>query len=102
MVHNHFVGSRSLCDEGQPREVTQHEGSALRYAGGYICRQLHKKIEHGNHQFKEELVLCLMALVKDRSTDQECGNEEEWVKLMDRGGLWYIFKRNYIFIVHFN
>ena len=31
-----------------------------------------------------------MALVKDRSTDQECGNEEEWIKLMDRGGLWYL------------
>ena len=83
MVHNYFVGSRSLCDEGMLVVI---------YA---------EKIEHGNHQFKE-LVLCLMALVKDRSTDQECGNEEEWVKLGDRGGLWYIFKRNYIFIVHFN
>ena len=94
MVHNHFVGSRSLCDEGQPREVTQHEGSRLRYAGGYICRQLHKKIERGNHQFKE-LVFCLMTLVKDRSTDQECGNEEEWVTLMDRGGLWYLKETTY-------
>ena len=27
LVHSHFVGSRSVCDKGQPREVTQHEGN---------------------------------------------------------------------------
>jgi len=45
MVHSHFVGLRSVCDEDQQRDVTKHEGNALRYAGGYVCRQLRKKIE---------------------------------------------------------
>ena len=76
-------------------DVTKHEGNALRYAGGYVCRQLRKKIKRGNHKFKE-LLLCLMALVKDRSSDhEECGNEEEWIKLMDRGGLWYLNETTY-------
>ena len=69
--------------------------NAIRYASGYVSRQLRKKIEHGNHEFKE-FVLCLMAVVKDRSTDhEECGNEEEWIKLMDRGGPWYLKETTY-------
>jgi len=41
-----------------------------------------------------------MALVKDRSSDhEECGNEEEWIKLMDRGGLWYLKETTYSLFV---
>ena len=40
-----------------------------------------------------------MALVKDKSTDQECDNEEEWIKLMDRGGLWYLKETTYYLFI---
>ena len=62
LVKAHFVGS---VDDSTPViTVTEHEASALRYAAGYVCRHLRKNIKRGNHEFKEELVLCLMALVK--------------------------------------
>ena len=41
-----------------------------------------------------------MALVKDRSSDhEERGNEEEWIKLMNRGGLWYLKETTYSLFV---
>ena len=36
----------------------------------YICRHLRKKLERGNHEFKEEMILCLMDLVKDPQDDE--------------------------------
>jgi len=76
LIHSHFVGP--VCDTTPTTlsVVTQHEGNALRYAGGYVCRHLHKKIKQGNQEFKEQLLLCLMALIKDDSSGK-CGNEEE-------------------------
>ena len=43
LIHSHFVGS--VCDNTPPTVllVTHHEGNALRYAGGYVCRHLRKK-----------------------------------------------------------
>lgn len=93
LIHNHFVCSSSV-DSSKTTAVTHQEGSALRYAAGYICRHLRKKIERGSYELKDELVLCLMALVKDRSSE-ECGDDEEWTKMMDRGGLWHIKETTY-------
>jgi len=71
--------------------LTQHEGSALRYAAGYVCRHLRKKIERSKHELKEEMVLCLMALTKDRPEDgSQHASSEEWTLMIDRGGLWHI------------
>ena len=39
-------------------------------------------------------MLCLIALVKGRSSE-ECGNDEEWTMIMGRGGLWYIKETTY-------
>jgi len=71
--------------------LTQREGNALRYAAGYVCRHIRNKIERSNHKFKEEIVLCLMALTKDSPEDgTEHTYSEEWILLIDRGGLWHI------------
>lgn len=78
--------------------ISHQEGSALRYAVGYVCRHLRKKIQHGSHELKEELILCLMALVKDRDSE-ECGTDEEWTKMMDRGGLWHVKETTYALFV---
>ena len=64
--------------------VNNHERNALRYAAGYVCRHIRKRIERSNHAFKEELILCLMSLVKDDS-DESVGTDEEWTALVDRG-----------------
>ena len=75
-----------------------HKGGALRYAAAYVCGHLRRKIEHGNHKFKEELVLCLMALVKSRN-NEEFASDEEWTRMLDRGGLWYVYQGNKLFTV---
>ena len=62
-------------------DSTNNERSALRYASGYICQHLCKKSERENHDLKEEMILCLASLVKD-------SNSEDWLELMDRGGLY--------------
>jgi len=46
--------------------MTNDEANAKRYVAGYICCHLRKKIEASSHPFKEELVLCLMTMVKDK------------------------------------
>ena len=55
-----------------------------------VRRHLRKKIEcaRASHELKEELILYLMALVKDRNSE-ECGTDEEWTKMMDIERLWY-------------
>lgn len=36
------------------------------------------------------MTLCLMELVKERSTSEACETDEEWTKKIDRGGLWRV------------
>ena len=91
LINSHFVGSSD--DSTSAARVTKHEAGALRYATGYVCSHLQSKIENGSHEFKE-LVLCLMALVRSGS-HEECGNDEEWMRMIDRGGLWYIKESTY-------
>ena len=61
---------------------------------GFICRQLQCKLERESHEFKQELILCLVELVKH---DEECGTDEEWTDLLDRGGLVHIKETSYRF-----
>jgi len=61
-------------------------------AVGYVCR--HLRSERIMSLKNRELLLFLMALVKDDSSG-EGGNEEEWTRKMDRGGLWYIKETTY-------
>ena len=76
-------------EQDAPSEIETNEGNALRYVAGYVCRHLRKKIEKENHEFKEEMVSCLMQLVRDKNS-QECETDEQWTKRVDRGGLWYV------------
>jgi len=72
------------------------EKGVLRYVAGYICRHLRQALERENHPFKEEMVLCLMELVKDQDAEQ-AGTDEEWTNLIDRGGLWHVKECTYQF-----
>jgi len=78
-------------------EVTsmqQNERSVLRYITGYTCRHLCKKIEKENDEIKEEMVLCLMTLIKDRD-ESGCETDEKWANSLDRGGLWHVKESTY-------
>ena len=55
--------------------LTENERDALRYTAGHICRHLQTQLERGNHLMKEELILCLMELTKDK--DPEKGDSDE-------------------------
>jgi len=82
----------------QPSPLTNNEANALRYVAGYVCRHLRKKIEASAAPLKEEMVLCLMSMVKDKS-DTSSGNCEEWTDLVDRGGLWHVRENTYSFFL---
>ena len=82
----------------QPSPLTNNEANALRYVAGYVCRHLRKKIEASAHPLKEEMVLCLMSMVKDKS-DTSRGVCEEWTDLVDRGGLWHVRENTHSFFL---
>ena len=94
LIKSHFkivYLNEVYLNEEDSTSVTSSESNALRYVAGYVCCHLRKKIEKENHELKEEMVLCLMELVKDiNSTSEVCENVEEWTKKTDRGGLWYV------------
>ena len=99
MIQDHLLfSSPTNSDKITITPISYQEGNALRYTAGYVCRHLRKKIECGSHKLKEELVLCLVALVKDRSSE-ECGNDEQWTMMMDRGGLWHIKETTYALLL---
>ena len=88
LVYENFQISKSRCTY-EIETITVLEVSALRYATSYVCQHLRQKLEHGNDRLKEEMILCLMELVKDYS-DETIGTSEEWTMLVDRGGLWHV------------
>jgi len=63
-----------------------------------VSRHLHKKIESGSHEFKEELILCLMELVRSENCE-ECRTDEEWTRMMDRGDYGRLKKLHFCFLV---
>ena len=78
-------------DQEEFSELTENESGALRYVAGYICRHLRKKIQRsrGDAKSKEEMMICLMQLVRNKETEEH-GTDEEWTNLMDRGGLFHV------------
>ena len=76
----------------EPAEINVNEWNVLRYITGYICCRLCTKIERENHKPKEEIVLCLMELVKDEDSHE---TDEEWTNLVYRGGLWHVKATTY-------
>ena len=90
-----LIKNKTESSSAAIQPITDDEGNALRYTAGYICRHLCKQLERGNHEMKEELVLCLMELTKDNDSDM-CGTDEEWTARVDRGGLWYIKNTTYL------
>ena len=95
LVYENFQIYISKCRCTYETEaITVPEANALHYAAGYVCRHLHQKLERGNDPLKEEMILCLMGLVKNCS-DETVGTSEDWTILVDRRGLWYVKETTY-------
>ena len=77
--------------------ITYKESNALRYAAGYIPRALHKRLKHSSHPLKEELICCIDDLLENDYDDDE--ESEDWIDLVDRGGLVHISNSMYSFMV---
>ena len=84
MVQNR-TASEADCD---PLTIT--EENALRYAAGYVCRHVKKKIKRSAHP--QELKKLLSCLDKMREYGKEAITDDSsrWTCIIDRGGLWHI------------
>ena len=96
LLHDHF--RVSYIDQEVSSELTENESSALRYVAGYVCRHLCKKIERENHNLKEEMILCLLEMTKDKTVKDQ-GTSEEWTDLIDRGGLCHVEETTFQFFL---
>lgn len=65
--------------------LTYDETNALRYAAGYVPRLLKKKLKKSKHPLREDIQLCLLDLLDDG--DEENDESQDWVSLINRGGL---------------
>ena len=75
-------------DEEQVVELTRAEENALRYAAGYVCKQVSKKLKSSTDPSKQDLFLCMEMLRCDSAVDSECETSEDsslWMDIIDRG-----------------
>lgn len=71
----------------------------INYAAGYVCRAIRKRLGRSTNSQKAELILCVMELLEDENDDDEDHSptqDQEWVNLVDRGGLWHISESTFI------
>ncbi len=59
--------------------------NALRYVAGYVPRAVAKKLKRSANPQKDQLWLCFLDLLNDG--DEEDAESEEWLDVVDRGGL---------------
>ena len=71
------------------------EQNAVRYAAGYVVRNLCQHLERGSHLLKEELIVCLEDMCVDG--DEEESSSAEWTKRINRGGLKIVNGSTYRF-----
>ena len=75
-----------------PTSLSELDGNALRYAAGYIVREL-----HGRYKGNADMATCLKDLLVVEGDDFEEGSAEKWVNLLDRGGLWHVRETTFQF-----
>ena len=75
------------------RMMSREEESALRYVAGYICRRVRQQLETSTHQYKDDMILCIMELSGDE--EDELRGTEDWINSIDRGGLWHVSDSTY-------
>lgn len=75
----------SVASRSESLPLTYEEKNGLRYAAGYVCRTVSKKIK------TEEMMLSLEELLEDEDGIGDDKDESSnWTNLVDRGGLLHI------------
>ena len=87
--------SSTIPTEEKP--LTEVELKAIRYTAGFVPHSLLRKMSKSTHPKKKELCLCLREML-DESED-EVTISQQWVTIMDRGGLKTINNRTFNFFV---
>ena len=83
LIKQHYPAPAVVNHDTQ--NLSHQEENALRYAAGYIPRNLLSKIDHSSHKNKQILKMYLLDLVEgDAIGDDE---SQDWTKLVNRGGL---------------
>jgi hypothetical protein len=90
MIDQQFPLAESTGAEEELPSLSVQEENALRYAAGYVCRNLRKKLTRTSHPLKQELVLGIMDLLECQGDDDGDESSEAWLNSIDRGGLWYV------------
>lgn len=81
--------------QNQASPMTVEEENALRYVSGYICRKVQTKIKASTLSHKDAMVLFLSELI-DNELDEEEQESENWIRAIDRGGLWHVSENTYL------
>ena len=76
--------------------LSLQEENVINYAAGYVCRAIRKRLERSSDSEKAELILCVMELLQDDDEDNSTTDDQEWVNLVDRGGLWHISENTFM------
>ena len=69
-------------------ELTKNELNALRYVAGFDQFQLKKKFTKSSHPYKNEFLLCLSQMNKDKGGDVDDDDTfekytSEWISLVE-------------------
>eukprot|EP00731_Ephydatia_muelleri_P034934 Em0087g3a len=88
------ISAHSVND--QLGTLSYQQKNALRYAAGYLPRAIRKKIGKSSNPAKQQLILCLDDMLL---TDAEDHESEDWIRLVDRGGLNHVSNAMYMAIV---
>ena len=83
------VSSSNCCDHSATPSLTEMEKNALRYVAGYVCRKVRDDLKKSSCKIssKHTIIQCLEEI--NGETDEDC-DTEEWIRLIDRGGLWQV------------
>ena len=78
-------------DKGIEASLTYEEKSALRYTAGYVTRALKKKLKRSSNPLKEKLIQYLNEMSAEDEVAGDAKDEsEDWLAVIDRGGLTHI------------
>ena len=85
LVKRKFPAAVSVCQDTIETCLSYQEENSLRYAAGYIPRNLIKKIKRSSLDNKEVLQLCLLDLIEEDGMGDD--ESQEWIQAVNRGGL---------------
>ena len=74
-----------------PTLLHQKREKALQYVAGYVCRNVHDKLQHMSSDGDSSMIDSLKAMTEGDKDD----DSDRWLTLVDRGGLWHVNDKVY-------